>query len=190
MEHAMTELSMKEVFLPVLDGTHPAGWQPWHPIDETCLQDLNAKIAELDIKTPSAQKFLPRYRLSLLLHPSVDLFKREDDEWKRIVGAVIDARITVREECERIQNNYLHLLSKVGRLKKPWFRDLGFYLVAITSDNSQEQIDFAYGLKTETERQLNCTVQSHRITNPASFVGMIDFFNSGLPAMYLDEDYK
>ncbi len=168
----------KEAFLPVLDGPDPAKWNPWG--GDTCFEDLSREVLSLAIKPPSAQKYLTRVRLSLLLHPQDLLFRRDDNEWARIVGAVIDARITTGENRTNIEDAYIRLLAKLRCPDKPWFKTLGFHLVAVTSDNSQEEINFFHLLKIETERQLDCKVQGHYIHNQVSFVSMVEFFNFGL----------
>lgn len=177
----------RDVYLPVLDGTEPAKWQPWQPGDVTNFGQVGAKLQGLGINPPTSLKHRPQYRLTLLFHSTETLFKREDQDWLRVVGVVIDAST---EERSKIEDNYYRLLDKLSRLKQPWFKDLGFHLIALTVGNTQEQIDFYDDLRKEAGRQLDFPIRGDHVSDQLELMSAVNFYNRGLIGLYLSSDRK
>jgi hypothetical protein len=111
-------------FLAVLDGADPQAWTPW---GSSCMGDLSLQFEEGKLKVPPVDRDLAAYHFHLVLQAEHVIFGWKDNEWSRIVGAVVDCS----KPAKPTKETFLALCRAVRDAKDSWSRRYGFFLTFV-----------------------------------------------------------
>jgi hypothetical protein len=140
----------KQLFLAVIDGQEPSGWIPW----KTRLEVLSAKFDQTPLRIQKDWDQWSEHRLKLLLHSPGVLFNRQESEWVRVIGVMVDARTRTGNAWAQLVATFTRLCKKVADTEDPWYLRLGFFVLAVQAPSDSE-IGLAAKLADEAERWLN-----------------------------------
>jgi hypothetical protein len=165
----------RQVFLAVIDGQEPREWKPW----ATELEVLSRRFEGTDLILPTAYLDVSDCRVRLLLQSREVLFDRQESEWVRVVGAVVDGRTPTGQEALEIKQAFQELCQMVAGTKDAWFRTMGFFVLVVQNGKSgaQAQVDFSYDLKLVAKDRLGECVEVQNITDEGTLVPVLMHLN-------------
>lgn len=170
-----------DLLVPVLDGDEPASWPIWgKPLQEHVLAFYTTgRYIPTDYQSLGVQLVVP-------LQDEQKLHQRSADEWKGVIGVLVDANGS-EDDRKKAAERVIAVCNAVASATDAWYRKLRFRIGLLLSEEPHETrtyVDFGHTLKLRAESVLAGDVDWQLAFSPQTFLTVLRMFEQQLVYVY------
>ena len=168
--------------VPVVDGDNPAEWRLW---DEKTLEKHVWEFYTNGRYIPS--DFEGVARLMVAFQPEEKLLERNEDEWKAVVGILVDANGDPAARAQ-VAKRVLDICKEIAPGKNAWYRELRFRLGLVLNQDPPEwqpYVEFGHELQLHAETILDGDVEWQLVSDVRTFHTMMRTVEQQLVYRYM-----